>query len=661
MHVIRRLGRILSAPPDAPELILAQWRAMSRQVPLLYAMLLSNTLLVAGTHFTVAPIELTLYVPIILAITCIVRVAFWARHRNRAATFEEAKRALRAMVWVGAALAIGFVSWSLSLFPYGDAYLQAQIGFYLGITCLGCMLCLMHVKAAALTVGIFVLVPFTIFFSASGQVAFVGIAINLAVVIAVLIIILLANNRDFAALVASRNEMAHRQSETQRLLDENHRLANMDSLTGLPNRRSFGRHLTETLRRAEETGTSIAVARLDLDRFKSVNDIFGQNAGDRVIIAVARRIEALHRNGTLVARLAGNSFALIMEGELDEKALAHFGDVLCQAMRTSFDLPGGIIRLSASAGFATSVPGDTADSLYDRADYATSVAKRDARGTAVVFSESHASEIKQVRRMEHLLHTANLSEEIYILLQPQFDVALGATTGFEVLARWRSPILGEVSPAEFIPMAERTGQINKITQIVLRQAMEASVHLPRPIRLSVNLSAHDIGSATAIDAIASQLGTSEAPCRIDFEITETAVMRDLRQANQSLLTLLGLGARIALDDFGTGHSSLTHVQKLPLHRIKVDRSFVVEVINDPASRAIIKTMIDLGRNLGISCVFEGIETEEQLDALMGLGGTVMQGYLFGRPMTAERISDYLSAEETRRRSVKRSRMLGAVG
>ena len=644
MTVFRYIRDIFTDPPDVPELTLAQWQALSRQVPLLYAMLMSNTLLVALTHVDVAPIELTLYIPVILSAVCLIRTVQWWRSRNVQVSSAKARRSLLAMIWLGAGMAISLTAWSLSLFPYGDAYLQSQVAFYMGITTIGCIFCLMHVRAAALVVGICVLVPFTIFFAASGQETFIAIAVNMVMVIAALLIILLNNNNDFAALVSSRSAMAQRQIETQRLLDENHRLANLDNLTGLPNRRSFDHRLAVALREAEATKSTIAVARLDLDGFKSVNQIFGQLTGDRVLIEVARRIDGLRRPDTFVARLDSNSFALVMQGPVNAHFMADCGETLCDAMRQPFDLPGGPIRLSASAGFAASLPGDNAHSLFDRADYATSAAKRDARGRAVVFSERHASEITKVRRMEHLLHTARLEDEIYILVQPQFDVALGITTGFEVLARWRSPVLGEVSPAEFIPMAERTGQINKITQIVLRQALAVSATLPPRLRLSVNLSANDIGSTTAIEQIVALVSAQGPSCRVDFEITETAVMRDLHQAGQSLFALLSLGARIALDDFGTGHSSLTHVQKLPLHRIKIDRSFVMEVTSDPTSRAIIKTMVDLSRNLGISCVFEGIETEEQLEALVSLGGRVMQGYLFGRPMPPSDMDEYLARE-----------------
>ncbi len=531
----------------------------------------------------------------------------------------------------------------------------------MGVTSIGCLMCLMHLRVAALTVGVCVLVPFTAFFLATGQATFVAIAVNMVLVIMGLLLVMLANNRDFSALVASRHEMAQRQTETQRLLDENYRLANVDGLTGLPNRRSFARSLGEALARAEASGGQLAVLRMDMDWFKAVNEIFGQTTGDRVLIEAAQRVEALRPSNSLLARTGGDSLALIIEGNVDETALMQLGDGLCQAMRRSFDLRGSVVRISASAGLAQSRRGDTADAIMDRADYVTQLAKQEKRGCAVLFNDCHTEQITRVRQMEHLLHTADLDAEIYILLQPQFDVQLGATTGFEALARWRSPVLGEVSPSEFIPMAERTGQISKVTQCVLRKALDVATDLPRPLRLSVNLSAQDVGSATAIEAIVDLVEAAPTPCRLDFEITETALMRDLHQANRSLLALLGLGARIALDDFGTGHSSLTHVQKLPLHRIKVDRSFVADVNCDPASRAIVKTVLDLCRNLGLTCVFEGIETEDQLHALIGLGGSIMQGYLFGRPMPVERVPLYLADERLRQETVQRARPMGALG
>lgn len=658
MSVLKQATQFFTVPDD-PDLVQAQARALSRQIPLMYAMLLANTLALAATHSAVSPPLLSIFIPAALAVICLIRVIFWWRTRHRQLEPQQARKALRGMIWLSAILAMGFTTWALSLYQYGNPYQQAHVAFFLGVTTIGCMFCVNHVRAAAMVVGIVVVIPFAIFYAASGNSTFVAISINMALVVAALAVIMMGNYRDFAALVASRSEMVMKQAESQRLSEENERLATIDSLTGLPNRRKFDLQLAATLAQAQAEGRQIAVARLDLDSFKSVNDIFGQITGDRVLVEVAHRIDTLRRPSTMVARLGTDNFALIIVEMTDEASLQASGDLLTGAMRPSFDMALGTVHLSASAGFAASRPGDTADTLYDRADYVTWVAKREARGHAIVFTEQHAEQLSRVRLMEHALRTADLDAEINILFQPQYDIALNRITGYEVLARWHNPVLGDVSPVTFIPMAERMGMISKITQTVLRKALVVSAKLPKPLRLSVNLSANDLGSTTAIEAIVSQVQKAGTPCRVDFEITETAVMRDIEQACEGLLALLALGSRIALDDFGTGHSSLTHVQKMPLDRIKVDRSFVKEVTNDPTSRAIIKTTIDLCRNLGISCVFEGIETEQQLDALLGLGGTVMQGYLFGRPMSEAAMMEQLSAER-KGMSGHRTQIFGAA-
>src|SRR5690606_27261933 len=182
----------------------------------------------------------------------------------------------------------------------------------------------------------------------------------------------------------------------------------------------------------------------------------------------------IKRVSTVLARLDGDNFALIIDDLGDERSVRQCAQTILDALKPSFDMPLGVVRITASVGMAASGPRDTADTLFDHADYATWIAKREQRGTCILFNDKHLQELRQIRRMEDLLHTADLDEEIYILLQPQFDVSLGETTGFEVLARWRSPILGEVSPVDFIPMAERIGQISRVTQAVLRRAIAAS-------------------------------------------------------------------------------------------------------------------------------------------------------------------------------------------
>ncbi|MDV3251521.1 EAL domain-containing protein [Devosia sp. BK] len=635
MAVFRQFCRSVFGGQATAELTLAQWDALRLQVPLMYVMLLTNSIILAATHYAVAPHGLTLIVPGVLTVLCTLRIVIWMRDGKRPVTVEKARRGLRMLVILGPMLAVGFTWWSLSLFPYGDQYQQSHVAFFMGITVIGCMFCLLRVRQAALAISAIVIVPFLLVFGTAGEPTLLAIAVNMLLVTATLTVILFGNYRDFAGLVASRTAIAQKQAETQALLEENHRLAWLDSLTGVPNRRSFHETLGACLEEAGREGRTIALARLNLDAFKAVNEVFGQFMGDQVLREIAQRLDQNKPPHSFFARLDSDNFALIVTENTGSKNLERLGKRLGDIVSQPITLVQGTAHVTASIGFAASSVDDTPETLFDHADYASWLAKRDMRGRWMIFSAIDAHDLRQIRRMEQMLHAADLDSEIYILLQPQFDVSIGETTGYEVLARWRSPHLGEVSPADFIPMAERMGQIGRITQVVLRKAIEVSKTLPRGVRLSVNLSAHDIGSDAAVDEVIALVQAADQPTRIDFEITETAVMRDLHQANEAVSRLLNLGSRIALDDFGTGHSSLTHVQRLPLHRIKIDRSFVAEVTTDSTSRAIVKTMIDLCRNLGMSCVFEGIETEEQLEALVGLGGTVMQGYLFGRPMAPE--------------------------
>ncbi len=646
MRLLKAVRQGFSIPTDNTELLRAQAQAVARYIPMMYAILVVNTVALALTHIGVAPVHLTLFVPGLLAGACMLRLTVWWRTRGRELNDAEAHLMLKTMVWVAGLLGLLFSGWALSLFPYSNAYQQAHIAFYMSIQTIGCFFCLMHVRPAAFLVALTVTVPFTTFFLLSGNPVLGAMAVNVALVAGGLMVLLHGNNRDFTELVNSRREMRQINIETLALSDANQRLANQDSLTGLPNRRRFLAALDEKLTEARVNGTQIAVGRLDLDSFRSVNDIFGEVCGNRVIVEAGQRLVTHCGKAGFVARHHGDVFALIVEGPAAEDRLQSIGQSICDTIRRPFVLQGATVRVSASLGLAASVPSDTAETLYDRADYACFVAKKGERGNAMVFAPRHASEISTLRALEHALATCDLDAEISIVFQPQFDVSLNRTIGYEVLARWINSALGEISPAVFIPLAERTGMIGKITQTVLQKAVSALLQLPAPLRLSVNLSANDICSQTAIDAIADLVRNSGvSPCRLDFEITETAAMLDFNQANAALETLLALGSRIALDDFGTGNSSLTYVQHLPLNQIKIDRSFVAKVTDSAPSKAIIQTTIDLCRNLGIDCVLEGIETTEQKQVLLELGGTIMQGYLFGRPVGLTQVLEQVTRGE----------------
>lgn len=417
---------------------------------------------------------------------------------------------------------------------------------------------------------------------------------------------------------------------------ETSRLARLDPLTALPNRRGFFDMVEQAL---EEQGDapSFVVGVVDLDGFKAVNDVYGHAMGDRVLREVAARLSFGRNLPVRAARLGGDEFGLLVTGAPSDAALDQLGRELSRSLAEPFRIGTTVARLSGSCGYTRARPGDSIEAVLDRADYAAYEAKHRRRGTAVIFSAAHEERIVSERLLERAVLAADFDRDISPAFQPIVDGLSGDIVGYEALARWHHPDFGDISPARFIPMAERLGLASRITRAMTRRVLDVAAQLPPGQRISINLSAHDLASSAAMAELTSLLAARDHPCRVDFEITETAVMSDVGEATEALLVLVAHGARIALDDFGTGHSSLSRVQRLPLDRIKVDRAFVAAITTDRASAAIVRTTLDLCRNLGVTCVVEGVETEAERDALLALGARFFQGYLYGRPTTAEAI------------------------
>lgn len=302
-------------------------------------------------------------------------------------------------------------------------------------------------------------------------------------------------------------------------------------------------------------------------------------------------------------------------------------------------------EVAGSAGLVAYPEGAaTAQQLFERADYALYTAKHQRSGRAIIFSHDHETRIRETSRIEQALRHANLGSEMWLAYQPIRDIENARTIGYEALARWRSATLGVVDPDVFIPIAERAHQIGRLTEILLTKALNTAASWPESLYISFNLSALDLVSRDTMEAVRHIVAASGvAPGRIEFEITETAVMRDFDQASEALARLRQLGTRITLDDFGTGFSSLSHVHRLKPDKIKIDRSFVRDINVNEASRNIIRTIIDMCRNLGLECVVEGVETQAQLSILRSLGCQLIQGYLFGQPMTGSSVGQHIAA------------------
>lgn len=636
----QRLRQFMSVPEDNPKLLRAQYRAFSRQIPLLYFTLLANTWLLAYSFRAVAPLWLSLYAPSLLTTVCGARIICWLRSVNDAPTQDVVVKALGRTNKLSSLLSVAFASWAIALFPYGDAYGQAQIAFYMAITVIACIFCLMHLRSAAVTVALVVNVAFVGFFGLSGNPAFVATAVNVAVVSFVMLAILMVNYRDFTAMIAA-------QENAQALSDENFRLANLDPLTRLPNRRQFFAHLDREFQRARAENRRLAVGVMDLDGFKPVNDLYGHATGDALLVEAGNRLREVCGKQLHLARIGGDEFAVVVADVVDDEELLMAGRRMCDVLRIPFFLAGATVQVSASIGFAIYPDlADNASALFERADYALFRSKRKLRGQATLFSKEDAAEIHGGAEIEQALHAADLERELIVLFQPIIELRTNKTVAFEALARWQSPLVGDVSPAVFIPLAERMGVVNKLTRVLLQKALAAATRWPDDVSLSFNLSAKDIGTSEGVmRLIATILASGFDPRRLDLEITETAIVQDFEQAHEAIDTLKALGCGICLDDFGTGYSSLTQLHSLPLTKLKVDRSFVTGLHLKPASHKIVKSLLALTRDMGLGCVVEGVETDQELDALRALGCTLVQGYRFSKPLAGSAVPGFLSQEK----------------
>lgn len=420
-------------------------------------------------------------------------------------------------------------------------------------------------------------------------------------------------------------------------------LAHMDPLTAVTNRRGFFRKLDERLAIARAQNTPLTVGVIDLDGFKPVNDIFGHAAGDQLLFQSGARVREIAGPNGIVGRIGGDEFGIILPGLGDETEILAIGQRICDALAQPFKVKEGIARIGASAGFAAfPQTGHTTETLFERADYALYHSKQQERGRPVVFTSQHEREIRYQSSIEQGLRES-ADEEFQIVYQPIVRASDGKTTGVEALARWTSPLLGPIRPDIFIRAAEQNGAVSRLTRILLRKALADARTWPDDLYLSFNLSAVDLASpenAARLQAIILESGFP--PQRLMFEITETAIMQDFERALQCLKLFTAMGVRIALDDFGTGYSSLGYLQKMPIDRLKIDRSFTLGLMTRRGTRNIMRSIVALCRSLDIECVVEGVSNAKQAEILREMGAPYMQGFHFSRAMTQTQLLKYLT-------------------
>ncbi|HYC26031.1 MAG TPA: EAL domain-containing protein [Roseiarcus sp.] len=421
-------------------------------------------------------------------------------------------------------------------------------------------------------------------------------------------------------------------------------MAHHDPLTDLANRVLFREKLNEALARMNRRRNRVAILCLDLDRFKDVNDTMGHAAGDELLVAVADRLRAGVRATDTASRFGGDEFAVVQDDIADTNEISAFATRLLEQINRPYQLDGREIVVSASIGVSVA-PDDSvdADTLLKNADIALYRAKADGRSNFRFFDPAADQRLKERRDLEVALRNALVRGELQLHYQPLVDLQTNEITGFEALLRWTHPKLGTIAPSQFIPLAEETGLICRLGEWVLQEACKEAATWPTDLTVAINLSPTQFADGKLVPVVINALATSRlAARRLELEITEAVFARERDNNLITLRQLHDLGVRISLDDFGAGYSSLESLHSFPFDKVKIDRSFVNEIDDNPDCRAILRSVVELASGLRMVTTAEGVESPDQLERLRAEGCAEAQGFVFSRPMQSTKIRDFLA-------------------
>lgn len=425
-------------------------------------------------------------------------------------------------------------------------------------------------------------------------------------------------------------------------------LAMTDPLTNLFNRRAIKEKTSELSARASRRGKSIAFLMIDLDGFKKINDLYGHDCGDQLLREVADRLRDVVPPSSIIARLGGDEFGVcvVFEPEYPE-SVDRMAEDLVDAMARPITIAEAEQTVTASVGIARpELDCDSIDMLIRRADIALYAAKKNGRNGYSWFENGMEVELRSRNSLEGDIRTAIPNDEFVPYFEQQIDLVTGELVGFEMLARWVSPVRGLISPDDFIPVAEETGMIGDLSMSIIRKAMLEAKNWDQKLTISVNISPVQLKDPWLAQKIVKLLVETGFPAsRLEVEITESSLFKNLSLAQSIVGSLKNQGIQIALDDFGTGYSSLAHLRALPFDRIKIDRSFVSSMLENAESAAIVSAIAGLGASLDVPITAEGIEDERIIDKLRELGCTKGQGWYFGQPMNIDQVRTLLAQKE----------------
>ena len=418
-----------------------------------------------------------------------------------------------------------------------------------------------------------------------------------------------------------------------------------DELTGLPKRKLLYDRLQRAIYQAQRGKHCVALLIMDLDRFKEINDTLGHHCGDELLKQIGNRLNTALRKSDTIARLGGDEFA-ILAPEGDAEQAVQLANKVTQIMGPSHTIHEMEVSVQPSIGIAIYPEhGEDADMLMRHADVAMYQSKQQGGGISVYVPESDPHSLQRLTLISDLRHAVE-NESLMLYYQPEIDPSSGNVTGVEALARWNHPKMGLIRPDEFIQIAEKSGQIKALTELVIRQAFQQHHAWQRTgtsLKISINLSARNLHDMQLPAYIGQQLAVwNVPPGDICLEITESAMLIDPARARQNLTAFDEMGLLLAIDDFGTGYSSLAYLKQLPVSIIKIDKSFVMDMVQDENDASIVRATIDLAHNLGLRIVAEGVENRETLSALQSLGCDFLQGYYISKPVPPDELIRWLT-------------------
>lgn len=608
------------------------------RMPWIYAILIVNLSgLLAATHDSLTYLTSA---GVVLLVVLAVRLVHWTLLPKRSLSETDVGKELRNIFIVGALLCTGYCLWTFALYAQSDIEDRNHIVLFASLAALGCSFALSPMPSASKMPLYLLALPLAVLLISTRQIAFMGMGATLLTLIYVALRLIKAENVTFRRLVNSRFDLelekrraegAERSALRERSLAR--KLAETDVLTGLANRRALlGKIEAHARGRVER----LAVALVDLDGFKPVNDTFGHGAGDALLVEISQRLRAIIDPLGTVARLGGDEFAVLLPDCDETDARAVIAEVMAEIERPC-RYEGRTLRVSACAGIACGLADEHDPTKPIRmADIALFAAKSNGRGKLEVYMHELETEIARRAEIEIALRGSQIEEEIDVAFQPILDLEALEVRSFEALARWKHSKLGWISPSEFIPISEKISALEILTPILLRRASTEASRWPARIRLSFNMSAVELCSERSADQIIDLVsGGGLDPRRLQIEVTETAILADFDAARRNLAALRERGVLIVLDDFGAGFASISYLREMQFDAVKLDGSLLTAATPEAGGIPLLRGVLELCRSVGLPCVAEHVETEDQVAMLRHLGCTYGQGYWLAPPLSAE--------------------------